>query len=195
MFAKQKDHWSSTFDKSMIYPGILLILFGSQVINVMNRQKYINELDRVYKIKINKIHEIAERLEHGEKGVNVEDEMKLVNMMFERQMNSTKMKLSKEYEVEHKIEEIYTDLNKELNQEDFIKMLGLNDEPIKKKEIKILHVPGKESVITDHEEIKDQITKQKELTKFVVKPETHIIVEKPGDYIESAKDTKLSKFL
>lgn len=197
-------HWSSSFDKTMLYPGVLIILLGSQLINVMNAQKSLQDLERRYELKIGKINEIVARLERGESGVNVDDELKLVNMMFERQSHGGKLKLGREYEVSDSVSEPSTH-EELLKEEDFMKLLGLHEDIDENGNLKKnkkeggdkarAMIDGSKVVITDQEEIREQTDMQKKLVGFKVEPERHLIVEKPGDYIDAAKDTKLSKFL
>jgi hypothetical protein len=182
----------------------LIILLGSQLINVMNAQKSLQDLERRYELKIGKINEIVARLERGESGVNVDDELKLVNMMFERQSHGGKLKLGREYEVSDSVSEPSTH-EELLKEEDFMKLLGLHEDIDENGNLKKnkkeggdkarAMIDGSKVVITDQEEIREQTDMQKKLVGFKVEPERHLIVEKPGDYIDAAKDTKLSKFL
>jgi hypothetical protein len=168
----------------MLFPALLVVLFGSQVINVMNAQRSVETMEQKYKLKISKLDEITRRVRDGEL-VNVQKELKLVNKIFSRsatQFSVMGQKGSSSQQV--KIDDL-SDLSKifdEVMEEDNAKELKQSAQ-------------AREVIKKDIEEIHQHMQKEKELTEYKLVPKQHLIVETPGDYVEAARDTKVPKFL
>lgn len=188
------------FDRTILYPTVLVVLLGSQIMNVMNAQKSCDDLDRRYKMKINKIDEIKERVLRGET-VDVENELKLVNRLFTQEnvtpvLKSTSAKFGSQFDGIKKSNntDFNTELDGELTDEKLNKLFGLESEPVpvlqkeKKQETKPLPVLSKE-------ELSQNTEREKELLKYRLEPSRHVVVQNPGDYVSAAKDTKVSGFL
>ncbi|CCH45161.1 hypothetical protein BN7_4740 [Wickerhamomyces ciferrii] len=196
------------FDKSMLYPTMLVVLLGSQIMNVMNIQTSCEDMERRYDLKISKIDELIERISKGEK-IDVQKEMELVNKSFERKANkinlrSTSDKIGRQFgktNTNTKDLEFDDDLkiDDELTDEQLNKLFSFDSDPTKIHE-KVTHSNSnnnsKDSIktLTD-EELKQQIQNEKDLLNYKLSPDRHVLVENPGDYVEAAKDTKVSGFL
>lgn len=196
------------FDKSILYPTLLVVLLGSQIMNVMNAQKSCEDLDRRYNMKITKIDEIKERLQKGEK-VDVENELKLVNRLFVRQndnpvLKSTSTKFGSQFDgikrentADGNHTNVLSELDGEVTDDKLNKLFGLEPTPapVSKKEVKAPKKETKPLPVLTKEEIKENTEREKELLNYRLEPNRHVVVENPGDYVSAAKDTKVSGFL
>ncbi|KAH3678482.1 hypothetical protein WICMUC_001499 [Wickerhamomyces mucosus] len=170
----------------MYYPIVLTIIFGSQMINLINKEKEFENLERRYKLKINKIDELIEKLRNNEiDNIDIDKELELVNKLFRRQSNTY-------FDKDHNNEDKINKTNKDLieDQDNILKLLGLENIDGNNNEIK-----NKDNNKLNQTDINQRIIFEKEIQNFKIKPETHTIVEIPGDYVDAAKDTKITKFL
>ncbi|CDR40196.1 CYFA0S04e05666g1_1 [Cyberlindnera fabianii] len=199
----KKKRISDSFDKSIYYPAFLVVLLGSQVINVMNAQRRVEDLDRRYTLKMEKIDELIKRVQNGEQ-VDVEREMRLVNKLFERSGSYTVMgkdsisgKVKKQKELAWQEEdltevELAKMLGLDLNQTK--KDMGIADDEKESEKSTKTKVEG-DVILVDRGTIDEQMKKEKELLNYRLNPDQHLIVEKAGDYVDAAKDTQVKKFL
>jgi hypothetical protein len=172
----------------MLFPALLVVLFGSQVINVMNAQRSMETMEQKYKLKISKLDEIIRRVRDGEI-VNVQKELKLVNKVFSRsaaQFSVMGQKGSSSQQVKmdglSDLSKIFDEVMDEVMEED-------NAKEVKQS------TQAREVIKKDIEEIHQHMQKEKELTDYKLDPKQHLIVETPGDYVGAARDTKVTKFL
>lgn len=189
------------FDKSMYYPIFLTVIFGSQLINLMNKQRDYETLERKYQLKISKIEEIMNMIkEQGVENVDVAKELELVNRLF-KNGNDASLTVSKKTHEESMLSSAEDDIK----EEDLLKMLGLNDQTSKKSTITAITTTTTTANTSQNKQeqlpklsemnVSEQIAFEKELQNYRVKTENHTIVEIPGDYVDAAKDTKIKKFL
>lgn len=70
------------FDKSVLRPAFLIVIFGSLLTNVADIQRKTNEIERKYEVRIHKLQELIERIKNNERGIDIDQELKLVNLLF-----------------------------------------------------------------------------------------------------------------
>lgn len=195
------------FDRTLVKPSIVLIVFGSVLINFMDQQKKTTELERRYSLKINILKDLVHRVkENNEVDIDIKEELKLVNKLFNRTTigeqpildeDTAKIRILTEQE---QLSESYVrdSLNHKYN-EDSLEILfknimnDLNKEPNECKNDQ-LYISEKE-IVTNKIVLAAEVEQEKKNCTY--KPETsqHIIVDNPGDYTASAEETTIPKFL
>ncbi|SCU88647.1 LAME_0E00650g1_1 [Lachancea meyersii CBS 8951] len=73
----------SRFDKSMLKPALIVVLFGSMLTSVMEQQKKNAELERRYALKIGILKDLMVKVQNNEV-VDIGEELALVNKLFDR---------------------------------------------------------------------------------------------------------------
>ncbi|CAR21828.1 Ina22p [Lachancea thermotolerans CBS 6340] len=83
--ASSKNPGNSKFDKTMLKPALVIVLFGSMLTNVMEQQKRNSELERRYGMKLGVLQDLIDKVKHGEdSSIDIDKELALVNKLFER---------------------------------------------------------------------------------------------------------------
>lgn len=199
------------FDKSILYPTLLVVLLGSQIMKVMDAQASVDDLERRYNLKMDKIEELKTRIEQGEK-FDLEKEMSLVNKLFERSnkekqyLKSTSDKFGNKFGNQFGVKQrshenlkdsdLFKDLDDDLTDEKLNKLLGLDPIPMEKNNKSQSNIPESSTLKPlSKDELQQQMENEKELLKFRLDPNTHVVMQQPGDYVSAAKDTKVSGFL
>lgn len=179
-------------DRTMFYPALVVVLLGSQVINVMNAQRSVETMENKYCLKIRKLEELTERVRKGE-DVDVEKEMKLVNKTF----NRSKAHFSV---MGQRVASVSNDQSGQQNEDGVSDLVQLLNEAMvetstAKKDIEQKTEEVKEVIQKDIEKIHQHMQKERELIEYKLDTDQHVLVDTPGDYNNAAKDTKVTKFL
>ncbi|CUS24899.1 LAQU0S21e00958g1_1 [Lachancea quebecensis] len=83
--ASPKKSGNSKFDKTMLKPALVVVLFGSMLTNVMEQQKRNSELERRYGMKLGVLQELIGKVKNGQDtSIDIDKELALVNRLFER---------------------------------------------------------------------------------------------------------------
>lgn len=192
------------FDKSILYPTFLVVILGSQILNVMNVQKSVEDLERRYDLKMRKIDEIKGRLADGEK-IDTQKELALVNKLFERTnqkdyLKSTSDKFKdnvggfrKNHPDTKSGDNSLDGLDGDLSDESLNKFLGLDQITTEKQNVAFEEPKTLEKLSSEHVDL--HVENEKKLLNYKLDPHRHVVVESPGDYVSAAKDTKVAKFL
>lgn len=207
---KQKN---ARFDNSMIKPIVVVIMFGTMLSHVMNQQRLAGEMERRYLLKMEILKDLIQKAKKGESNINVQEELKLVNKLFERTKEARVLdeeeaqKLSQisssqnysEAEVLQSMNSSTRGLEKELL-EDTLKSImdEVTDEPkSSSRKCNLAPKPSQhsEEFITDKDTLKERAEYERELLQYKPSTDVHLIVENPGELSSAAEDTKVSKFL
>ncbi|SCV02348.1 LANO_0F17062g1_1 [Lachancea nothofagi CBS 11611] len=88
---------NSKFDKSMLKPALVVVLFGSMLTSVMEQQKKNAELERRYAMKIGILKDLITKIQNDESAsIDVDHELALVNKLFKRFERSKYVSLEEE---------------------------------------------------------------------------------------------------
>lgn len=213
----------SRFDKSMIKPAIVLIVFGSMLTNVMEQQKKNSELERRYSLKLKILRDLIDRVKkENDTSFDPEEELRLVNKIFDRYETSKFVKLEEEatkareltQRKDYSRKDIIDSLNFKSDQEeeeslqalfnDIMKDIEETGQPLKgeeKQEGKNSNSSSpqqpspKEEIVTDRKVLAQEAEKEKERLQYKLNTKSHVIVENPGEYASAAEENKVSKFL
>lgn len=200
----------SKFDRSMIYPIVLVSVLSAQIVNFSSAQRDLADLNHRYSMKIQRIQDIVARLEQGEK-VDVGEELRLINLKFDRlhqpEYSSLDVPLLERIrQKKQQQQELLKSQEAELSEENLLEMLSARIEPGSPGAAGAPAAPAApagapaqqsaqqaaEQQLVDYEQ---QQEREKELLNYRINAEKHVIVEVPGDLVQAAKDTKVSKFL
>ncbi|CAR30718.1 hypothetical protein ZYGR_0P00200 [Zygosaccharomyces rouxii] len=203
---------NSKFDKSIIKPILVVIVFGTMLSHVMNQQRLAGEMERRYVLKMEILKDLIERARKGEINIDVQEELKLVNKLFERNKEARFLndkeaeKLSQisssqnysEAEVLQSMNNSTRALEKE-SLDDLLKSImdEVSDEP-KSSARKSNPKPKQQQsgeFITDRDTLREKAEYERELLQYKPSTDVHLIVENPGELSSAAGDTKVSKFL
>lgn len=204
---------TSRFDKSMIKPALVVIIFGSLLNHVSTQQKRNAELERRYDLKIHILNELIERAMKGDTDFDLSEELMLVNKLFSRHASSKYASLGEEagklrdfYEGQaYSKKEVLDSMNsatgskKEESLDELLKGImeqATDKVPIKstqKKDTKSLHTS--EEIVANKDILMNDAKIERDLLNYKPSTEVHLIVETPGDVSSAAKDTKVTKFL
>ncbi|SCU94457.1 LAFA_0F21946g1_1 [Lachancea sp. 'fantastica'] len=216
---------SSRFDKSMLKPALVVILFGSMLTSVMEQQKKNAELERRYSLKLGILRDLISKVQKDEL-VDVEQELALVNKLFQRFERSKYVLLEEEAAKVREHNEVAGDLNRqdmisrlngqknpdqdEASLRDLFRdiMKDIDDDSGLKPQMRAKEEHSSENsahtensqledsrIQTDAEFLTREALNEKERLKYKPSTDSHIIVETPGEYSTSAEDHKVSKFL
>lgn len=203
----------SRFDKSMIKPALVVIIFGSMLNHVSNQQKRNAELERRYDLKIHILNELIERAMKGDTDFDLSEELMLVNKLFSRHVSSKYASVGEEagklrnfYESQaYSEKEVLDSMNsttgskEEESLDELFKgiMEQANDVvPIKnkqKQDTKSLH--SSEEIVANKDILMNDAKIEMDLLNYKPSTDVHLIVETPGEVSSAAKDTKVTKFL
>ncbi|SCU99505.1 LADA_0H20186g1_1 [Lachancea dasiensis] len=214
---------SSKFDKSMLKPALVVVLFGSMLTNVMEQERKNEEMENRYALKIQILRDMICRVEKNEK-VDPDQELMLVNKLFQRFLKSEFVGLEedasrvrdsvkpKENTIKRlngmkasdddmtSLRDLYEDIMKDVNNEE----LSLPAETVAAPKLPEMvpqitnssSEPSSDStILTDKAALAKEAEAEKERLKYKPETGTHVIVENAGDYSGSADDMKVSKFL
>lgn len=202
----------SKFDNSIIKPIIVVVMFGTMLSNVMNQQRLAGEMERRYLLKMEILKDLIQKAKKGEGNINVQEELKLVNKLFERTKKARVLddteaeKLSQisssqnysEAEVLRSMNSSTRALEKE-SLDDVLKSImdEISDES--KLTTRKSNLPPKQQqsgeLITDKDALKEKGEYEREILQYKPSTDVHLIVKNPGDLSSAAEDTKISKFL
>ena len=179
----------SRFDKTMIKPLLLVMVFGSILNAVIAEKRSTHDMERKYNLKVDKLKELIQRVHdnNGKVDFNADDEMKLVNLCLGIVgKNTNTMKEDKTDIVipkEESLEEIWQSIIDEAKKEVVEKT---PDDDVK----------NKEGIVTDLKLLKDLEKSKKEDEKVYLSGDVHMMMNQPGDLNEIAKENdKIPKFL
>ncbi|CEP62190.1 Ina22p LALA0_S04e09868g [Lachancea lanzarotensis] len=217
------------FDKSMLKPALVVVLFGSMLTSVMEQQKKNAELERRYSMKLGILRDLTSKIRNNEI-VDVDQELALVNKLFERFERSKHILLEEEAakirehnemagDLSHQdmisrlngqknsdqddasLRDLFRDIMKDIDDDSTLNSQAPNktkgegeDSPNNVTETPVLS-SGDSRIQTDAEVLTREALHEKERLKYKPATDSHVIVEKPGDYSTSAEDHKVSKFL
>ncbi|AJR49262.1 CDA_G0027320.mRNA.1.CDS.1 [Saccharomyces cerevisiae] len=179
----------SRFDKTMIKPLLLVMIFGSILNAVIAEKRNTIDMERKYKLKLNKLKELIQRVHdnNGKVDFDADDELKLVNLRLGIVgKNATGMKEDETDIVvpkEESLEEIWQSIIDEAKKEVIEKTPDAG-------------VKNKEGIVTDLNVLKDLEKSKKEDEKVYLSGDVHMMMNQPGDLNEIAKEhDKIPKFL
>lgn len=202
------------FDRSMLKPALIVVVFGSMLSHVSNQQKLSAELDRRYELKMNILRKLISRAKEGDISFNVDEELQLVNKLFSRYSKSGNVSFEEEAEKIRKSSDsnkysekaLLDSLNSSRNPleeeslEDMFKsiMNEVNDtsRPLLKKSETIVVPPHDENeIVLNKKFLEEQAKREVELQNYTPSTDVHTIVDIPGELSVAAKDTEIKSFL
>ncbi|CAD6620100.1 CEI_1a_G0027290.mRNA.1.CDS.1 [Saccharomyces cerevisiae] len=179
----------SRFDKTMIKPLLLVMIFGSILNAVIAEKRNTIDMERKYKLKLDKLKELIRRVHdnNGKVDFDADDELKLVNLRLGIiGKNATAMKEDETDIVvpkEESLEEIWQSIIDEVKKEVIEKTPDTG-------------VENKEGIVTDLNVLKDLEKSKKEDEKVYLSGDVHMMMNQPGDLNAIAKEhDKIPKFL
>lgn len=206
-------------DGSLIKLGIWVVIFSSMLMHVIDKKQRYEEMEEKYNLKIDILKSIINRMNNGEI-VDIDDELRLVNQALERRsvkrypspLQNYKKKESPFIDgtvTENSNSLIDKDVSRESLEDIWQDILA--DTSISPPEIHYSINPTitcitsndthDNDIISSDDIIRDtnilfQASKQEEEElKYFTPTSTHIIVQKPGELVEAAKDTQMAKYL
>lgn len=202
------------FDRSMLKPALIVVVFGSMLSHVSNQQKLSAELDRRYELKMNILRKLISRAKEGDISFSVDEELQLVNKLFSRYSKSGNVSFEEEAEKIRKSSDsnkysekaLLDSLNSSRNPleeeslEDMFKsiMNEVNDtsRPLLKKSETIVVPPHDENeIVLNKKFLEEQAKREVELQNYTPSTDAHTIVDIPGELSVAAKDTEIKSFL
>ncbi|CCE65556.1 hypothetical protein TPHA_0L02040 [Tetrapisispora phaffii CBS 4417] len=205
----------SRFDKSILKPALVLLIFGSILTNVSDAKKELVELDRRYSLKNDILRSLIYRASQGDTDFELDKEMVLVNKLFQRhelQSNGKGMKdklrlstnaystsdpnrknmrsasgAGKAQRDDQDLNSLWNELLEDMNKDIDVKQaLSTSVEGSSKHE----------DILTDKEMLQEEMKKEKHRgNNYEAKTDVHVIVENPGNLSDAVKDNKVSRFL
>lgn len=208
------------FDKSMLKPALVVIIFGSMLSHVSNQQKRHAELERRYGLKMEILNDLIGRAKNGDIDFEVDRELKLVNKLFSRHSDFKDFNLEEEaddargtYDSQtYSKQDILESLNRSTGTQepesldDFLKsiieeaddnLLIERDQNVRKQG-QPHHTTLKsssEGIVEDKQILRREAERESELEDYKPSTEVHLIVENPGELYKAAEETKVTKFL
>ncbi|CAL9730636.1 inner membrane assembly complex subunit 22 [Monosporozyma unispora] len=186
-------------DYSLLKLGAWIVIFGSMLTNVIDKKQQYEEMEEKYKLKIQILNSVIARLKNGE-DVDVKDELRLVNQTFERRKiprYQSPLKLAKNKKSndmtdivpvqEESLEDIWKDILKD----------ALETIPTTKSTVSSLNVSDVKSddIVRDKNSLLATSKQEQDELRYFTPTNQHVIVTKPGEVTEVAKDTKMTKYL
>lgn len=183
----------SRFDKSVLKPLGLLVVFGSILTNVMEERRKFNNMERRYELKINKLEELLERCKKGERDVDIDNELKIIEAMFavSENQNIAGLIAKRKQEYDSDIKQVESKENESLQSLWADIMKSVDDIPEDSKKNKSTTM----DLVTDPDILEKRKAEEDLVRKTAPSYMTHTIVETPGEVSEAAKDTSIKKFL
>lgn len=191
----------SRFDKSLVKPLLLILVFSSMLNNITEQRKKNAALEKRYNLKMEKYDELMKRAQTtGQTVFDLEKEFKLIDKMFERSdkfsfspnIPNAKQASPLVEETEEDLSKLFSEIMKdadktleELQNEHLANSIALKGEDINADEI----VTNKDYL---HQE--NQL-EQKIMKSYKADTSQHILVENSGDYANAPTTSKVKKFL
>ncbi|CAI4064972.1 hypothetical protein SKDZ_09G1860 [Saccharomyces kudriavzevii ZP591] len=179
----------SRYDKTMNKPLLLVMVFGSILNAGIVEKRKTNDMERKYHLKVDKLKELIQRVHdnNGKVDFNADDELKLVNLCLEIvNRNQPTMEEDKNdimIPKEESLEEIWQSIIEEAKKE-VMEPTSIND------------AKNKDGIVTDLGLLKNLKNSKKEDEQVYLNGDIHMIMNKPGDLNEIAKENvKMPKFL
>ncbi|EJS43240.1 YIR024C [Saccharomyces arboricola H-6] len=179
----------SRYDKTIIKPLILVMVFGSILNAVIVEKRKTHDMERKYHLKVNKLEELIQRVHdnNGKVDFDADDELKLVNLCLGIVSNSPNSVEEDNSDIivpkEESLEEIWQSIIDEAKKEVI--------EPTPNDDVK-----NKDGIVTDLNLLKDLKNSKKEDEQVYLNGDVHMMMNQPGDLNEIAKESdKISKFL
>lgn len=201
---------SRGFDKAMIKPALIVIVFGSMLSHVSNQQKLNAELDRRYELKMNILRKLISRANEGDTNFDVSTELDLVNKLFDRSSKSSSAgydaeagKSRQNADIGRIPEEtLLNSLNNRidpLEEESLERILEnlmneVNDTPAAAQEQPKL-VDEESDIVKNKKFLEKQAERETRLLDYVPSTDAHTIVDTPGELSVAANETEIKKFL
>lgn len=210
------------FDKSMLKPALVIIIFGSMLSHVSTQEKRHAELERRFDLKADILSELIERAKNGDTDFDVDKELSLVNKVFSRYEKSQNIDISEEatklrnvYDTQtYSRKEVLESLNsstgatEEESLDDLFRSIieevdetSANRKHTGEISIKLeksqrdTQVENADGIIMDKRILNEEAAKENDSKEYEPSTEIHLIVENPGELSEVAKETKVTKFL
>ncbi|CCF55459.1 hypothetical protein KAFR_0A00210 [Kazachstania africana CBS 2517] len=162
-------------DHSLWRPLIWVVLFGSMVSHVIDAEKRLEDLDRRYKLKIDKLNTLVQRVSDNDFKFNVDEELKIVNKLFMK--NPSKLRL-----VDMKTDKVVSDIREE-SLEDIWKQILQEAEA--SNEGATLHDATDIDIVSDNGKLK--ILKAREKQARVSSSNKYVSSSEPLQKIETSK--------
>ncbi|KOG98911.1 Ina22p DI49_2803 [Saccharomyces eubayanus] len=179
----------SRYDKTIIKPILLVMVFGSILNSVIVEKRKAQDMERKYHLKANKLKELIQRVNdnNGKVDFDADDELRLVNLCLgitDKNIVSTEEdKGDIVIPKEESLEEIWQSIIDEAKK-DIV-------EPTKNDD-----GTNKEGIVTDVNVLRDLQNSKKEDEQVYLNGDIHMIMNQPGDLNEIAKENaKIPKFL
>ncbi|CCC69499.1 hypothetical protein NCAS_0C05090 [Naumovozyma castellii] len=204
----------SKYDRSLWKPITWVIIFGSLLTSITNQENKYRELERRYNLKINVLKDLIGRVHLGDRDFQIEDEMRLVNKLFDHAagkdekfddvVDTLRVK-DKSGATLYSSDQVLMGMNRKSlimskqlpAEEDSLEAVlksilnDINtDEPVSEPSQDMI-----EGIITDKKQLEKEKIKEEEILNYVPDSRHHLIAEKAGDITDVAKETKISKFL
>lgn len=178
----------SRYDKTIIKPILLVMVFGSILNSVIVEKRKAQDMERKYHLKANKLKELIQKVNdnNGKVDFDADDELRLVNLCLGitgKNINTTEEDKSDiVVPKEESLEEIWQNILDEAKK-DIV-------EPTKSDST------NKDGIVTDVNVLKDLQNSKKEDEQVYLTGDIHMIMNQPGDLNEIAKENaKIPKFL
>ncbi|CAI4064991.1 Ina22p SKDI_09G1880 [Saccharomyces kudriavzevii IFO 1802] len=179
----------SRYDKTMNKPLLLVMVFGSILNAGIVEKRKTNDMERKYHLKVDKLKELIQRVHdnNGKVDFNADDELKLVNLCLgivnRNQPTMEEDKNDIMIPKEESLEEIWQSIIEEAKKE-VMEPTSIND------------AKNKDGIVTDLDLLKNLKNSKKEDEQVYLNGDIHMIMNKPGDLNEIAKENvKMPKFL
>ncbi|CCK73098.1 Ina22p KNAG_0M02450 [Huiozyma naganishii CBS 8797] len=191
---------ASKVDRSLLKTVVWVVIFGSILTHVVDKEKQVEDMERRYNLKIQILENLISRAKTGE-SVNTTEELKLVNKLFVKDKSLSveevkgeleRSKLpqddhSAEVQNEESLEDIWNDILRDINSEP--------RETSKKQSNKTRQPTTQPDIIKDRALLAEIAQKEEEYVSYSPTFDKHTIVEDPGSFAKAAKDTNVNKFL
>lgn len=184
-------------DRSLIKLGLWVVIFGSVLTNVIDKKQQYEELERRYHLKIDILQRIIQRLRNGE-SVDVEDELRLVNNVFERKdlpryQSPIRRKIREKKAInsvlgeEESLEDIWKDIVNNVSDPEVEPPIALPN--------RSQSISGEDDIVTDRNLLFKISQQEQDQLKYVSSTNQHVIISTPGEATQAAKDTQMKKYL
>lgn len=202
------------FDRSMLKPAIIVIVFGSMLSHVSNQQKLNAELDRRYELKMTILRKLISRAKEGDISFDADEELQLVNKLFSRHVKSgganfdeeaerlRKSSNSNKYSEKALLDSLNSPkspLEEESLEEMFKSLMSEVDDTktsLQKQPEAVIEPSHEENGIAlDKKFLEVEAKREAQLQNYTPSTEVHTIVSNPGELTMAANDTDIKGFL
>lgn len=206
-------------DRSLIKLGVWIVIFGSMLMHVIDKKQQYEEMEEKYNLKIDILKSIISRINNGET-VNIDDELRLVNQTLERRNINRypsplqNYKKQKSTSIDGTISEnlnfpAYENINNESLEDIWQNVLKdittspsqtlSSNDPVTTRfppnDTHKDHTIPSDDIIRDRNVLLETSKQEQEELKYFTPTNTHIIVDKPGELVEAAKGTQMTRYL